>query len=236
MPGRGGWAYVSLVDALPGVTLRPRRALAVQLGLFQGAAVVLSAAYGLWDALPFATAAVLVATGGSAFMLSLCRRIRSLDPPSPYRRALFDSSVDVLMGLVAFAALVTYLLVGATAPGAGLLGRLLGEPLPALPVAFGLVLAWDVCYRIGTAWWVSLTGLWRAVAFGGGLDGRAREAYVAIEGRAVAFATLQLVLVPFLLTEPLLAGALVGHVAAVAAVSGASAALTRRDRRGTNAF
>ena len=225
---RGGWAYVSLVNAVPGVTLGPRQALAVQFGLFEAAAVVLAAAYGRWEALPVATVAVLVATAGSAFMLSLSERIRALEPPAPYRRTLFDSSVDVLMGLVAFVALLTYVLVGARSPDGGLLVRLLGDPLPALPVAFALLLAWDVCYRIGTAWWVSLSGLWRALAYDGRLDDAARAASVGIERRAVAFAALQLLLVPFLRAEPLLAAALVGHVGAVAVVSGLTVALSRR--------
>lgn len=225
---RGGWAYVSLVSALPGVTLSERAALAVQLLVFEGGAVALSAATGRWDALPLATAAVVVATAGSAAMLSLSRRIRALAPPERYRRTLFDSSVDVVMGLVAFVALGTYLLLGARSPDGGLLVRLLGDPLPALPVAFGLLVAWDVCYRIGTAWWVSITGLWRTVAFGSGFDPATRRGYLAIERRVLGFAALQLALVPLLWPERPLALAVLGHVLAVLAVSGLTIALLRR--------
>ncbi len=225
---RGGWAYVSLVSALPGVTLSERAALAVQLLLFEGGAVALSATTGRWDALPLATAAIVVATAGSAAMLSLSRRIRALAPPERYRRMLFDSSVDVVMGLVAFVALGTYLLLGARSPDGGLLVRLLGEPLPALPVAFGLLVAWDVCYRIGTAWWVSITGLWRTVAFRAGFDPATRRGYLAIEARVLGFAALQLALVPLLWAERPLALAVLGHVLAVLAVSGLTILLLRR--------
>lgn len=229
---RGGWAYHSLVTALPGVDLSVRAAVAVQFALFEGLALVLAAAFGRWDALPLATVAVVVATGGSAAMLSLSRRIRTLAPPERYRRTLFDSSVDVVMGLVAFVALVTYLLLGARSPDGGLLVRWVGDPLPAVPVAFALLVAWDVCYRVGTAWWVSITGLWRTVAFGDVFDASTRRAYIDIERRVVGFAALQLVLVPFLWPDRLLALALLGHVAAVLVVSGLTIGLLRRSGPG----
>jgi hypothetical protein len=142
------------------------------------------------------------------------------------------------MGVVAFVAFVTVLLVSPTGADGGLLVRLLGEPLPALPVAFGLVVAWDLCYRIGTAWWASLTGCWRTITIvtGGGpaLDPVARAALQRIDALVVGFAALQLLLVPALAAEPLLAAALVGHVVAVALVSGTAIALLRAADRPPN--
>lgn len=226
--GRGGWAYVSLISTLPGLSLSPRRALALQFVAFEGAAVALSAWYGLWDALPFATVAIVVATVGSGLMVILSDRLRSLDPPEPYRRALFDSGVDVAMGLVAFIALVTYLLVAGRDPGSGSVLGYFGGTLPVGAVAFGLLVGWDLCYRIGTAWWASLTGLWRSVRFGTEIDRAARRAYVRLDLLTIGFAGLQLLLVPFVRGDRLLGLAVVGHVAAVVIVSSASAVLVGR--------
>lgn len=227
-PGQGGWAYVSLISTLPGLSLEPRRALALQFVAFEGTAVALSAWYGLWEALPFATVAVAVATVGSGLMVTLSDRLRSLDPPEPYRRTLFDSGVDVVMGLVAFIALVTYLLAVRPTAGTGAVLGFFGGPLPVGAVAFGLLVAWDLCYRIGTAWWVSLTGLWRSVRFGPTIDRDTRRAYVRLDRLTIGFAGLQLLLVPFVWGDRLLALALLGHVAAVVVVSSASAALLGR--------
>lgn len=224
----GGWAYVSLLSAIPGVDVGPRAALLVQLVLFEALAIVIAVGYDRLEALPLATAAIVVATAGSALMLALSARIRSLSPPDVYRQTVFHASIDVVMGLVAFIAFLTYLLVTASSPGGGLLGRLLGEPLPAIPVFFGLLLAWDVCYRIGTAWWVSSTGLWRTVAIDDALDERTHRSYVRIELLAMAFALLQVGLVPFVWTDRLLAVAILGHVLAVLAVSTTTVVLIRR--------
>lgn len=229
-PRRGGWAYVSLLSVIPGSPTDDPRTVALQFAGFEAVAVVLAWWHGLWTALPAATVAIAIASAGSWLMVSLSRRVRGLpDDPSlaTYRRYCLDSSVDVLMGIVAFVALVTVLLVDPAGTDPGLLARLFGEPLPVLPVAFGLVVAWDLCYRIGTAWWASLTGCWRSVAVGRTLDAETRARLVHVDMLVVAFAALQLLLVPVVRADPLLAAALMGHVAAVAVVSGASIALLR---------
>lgn len=231
--GGGGWAYVSIVSTLPGVDIDTRVALAAQVLLFEGAAVALAAWYGLWDALPVATVAVGVATAGSGLMVSLTDRIRRLQPPEPYRHVLFDSSIDVMMGTVAFVALVTYLFVtgggpGSGGPGGGLLTRLLGDRPPAPAVFLGLLVAWDLCYRIGTGWWASVTGLWRAVRFAPGMAQATRQGYVRADLLTIAFAGLQALLVPFLWADRPLALLVLGHVAAVVVVSSLAIGLTRR--------
>lgn len=226
--GGGGWAYLRLVSALPVVSLDPRAALAVQFVAFEGVAVGLAAGYGAWGALPLATAAIVVSTLGSALMSRLADRIRALDPPARYRGLLFDSSVDVLMGLVAFVLLVTHLLVGGGGSGAGALERLLGRSPPAPVVVFALFVAWDLAYRIGIGWWASITGLWRAVTLGGQFDAGTRAAYARADALTIGFAALQLLLVPFVATDRLLVGLLVGHVLAVVVVSGLAVAVGRR--------
>lgn len=225
---RGDWAYVSIVSVLPGISLDGRLALLVQFVLFEAAAVVLAVWFDRLSALPSATAAIAVTTAGSGLMLLLSDRIRRLDPPAAYHRLLFESSIDVLLGVVAFLALVTSLLVdtGGTTPG--LLERLLGEPLPTPAVFFALVILWDLCYRIGTGWWASLTGLWRSVKFRRTIDPEAATDYRRADLLTMAFAGLQLLLVPFLWPHRLLAGALLGHVLAVLVVSTAAILVLRR--------
>lgn len=226
-PAGGGWAYVSLASLVPGRSYDPAVALTGQFLGFTAVAVGLAAWYGRWELLPLATAAIAVSTAGSGLMVALDARVRALDPPPAYRRLLFDASLDVVMGLVAFIAFLTYLLLEASGPAPGFLGARLGEPLPALAVAFTLVVAWDLSYRIGTAWWAGLTGLWRTVAFGRELDRPARAGYVRTELLVAGFAALQLLLVPFLWPDRLLALLVLGHVAAVLAVSALSIGLLR---------
>lgn len=221
----GGWAYVSLISTLPGVSLDNRLTLVMQLGLFEGLAIGIAVWYDLWRALPVATVAIVIATVGSGLMGTLSTRIRTRSPPEPYRRLLFDSSIDIVMGLVPFIALVTYLLVQGSGPNGGFLVRYLGDPLPPLAVGFTLVISWDLSYRIGTAWWASITGLWRTVAFGARFSPSARAGYVRIEILTIAFAGLQLLLVPFLWTDRLLALVVLCHVGAVVVVSSLSIGL-----------
>lgn len=219
------WAYVTLVSAVPGLSLDSRAALAVQFLLFEGVAVALAAWYGRWEALLFATIAIGVATIGSGLMLLLSDKVRALDPPARYRQALFHSSIDVVMGLVAFIGLLTYLLIS----GRGtLLQRVLGDPVPAPAIFFALLVAWDLSYRIGTAWWASITGLWRAATFGRGLPTSVRQKYARVDLYTLAFAGLQLLLVPFLWGDRVLAWLVIGHVVAVAIVSSLAIGLQLR--------
>ncbi len=215
---------MSIVSAVPWLSVDARVALAVQFVLFECAAVGLALWYDIWGTLPAATVAIGIATAGSGLMLYLTERIRTLAPPERYRTLLFHSSIDVVMGLVAFVALVTYLFLDARGPRPGLLERLVGESLPAPAVFFCLLVAWDLCYRIGTGWWASVTGLWRSVAYGAEFDASERRAWVRADLLTIAFAGLQLWLVPFLWAEKLLAVLVLGHVVAVVVVSGLSVA------------
>ena len=92
-------------------------------------------------------------------------------------------------------------------------------------VYFALLVGWDLCYRIGTGWWASVTGLWRTVAFGGRFDERTRRSYVRLDALTIAFAGLQLLLVPFLWTDRFLSVVVLGHVGMVFLVSSLSVAL-----------
>ncbi len=221
------WVYESIVGALPGITLSDRAAIAVQLCLFEAAVLVVAAVYGLWSAVVPGTVAVVVATGGSWLMLRYSRTVRGLSTPDRYRRVLFGSSIEVVLGVVAFVLLVTYLFVtdlqGNSQP---LLTTWLGPDLPEPAVALSLLILWDVVYRIGTCWWASVAGLWRATLYE--FDAETSRRYAHADRLNVAFATGQLLLVPFVLGHPLLVGVLVGHVIAVVLVATLSGWLQRR--------
>lgn len=221
------WTYESIVGALPGVDVQPRAALAVQFVGFEAALLSLAAVYDLWSAAIAGTVAVLVATVGSAAMLRISRLVRGEAVPDAYRRLLFGSSIEMVLTVVAYVALITYLFAvdprrGSTA----LLTRLLGPAPPPLAVAFTLLVLWDVCYRIGTAWWACVAAVWRSSRY------RFDRETASVLGRAdletLAFGLLQLALVPFLTADPLLFVAVVGHVGAVAVVTGTSLALLWR--------
>lgn len=214
------WTYESIVGAIPGLDVPDGVALAVQFALFEGLVLALAAVYGLWGAVPAATAAVVVATAGSALMLDLGRRLRRASLPEAYTHVVFGSSVETVLGVLAYVALCTYLLAGDPRAAPTLLGELLGTPLPAPAVFLALLVCWDVCYRIGVGWWAAVTAFWRSLAFE--LDAETRGVVRAADYRVAAFGALQLVLVPFLDATPLLALAVVGHVVAVLVVAGAA--------------
>ncbi|WP_135662344.1 DUF7530 family protein [Halorhabdus rudnickae] len=217
------WVYESIAGSIPGVKLSRGVALALQIAVFGAGVLVLVALYGRWASLPAGIAAVVVAAVGSGFMLTIGRRTRRLDLPSQYTQALFGSGIEIVLGLVSFFALITYLfVVDPRSAGTPLLGGLLGDPMPVPVVFFTLVILWDVCYRIGTGWWASLVGLWRSLWLSGEFDGETADELVRIDAITIGFAWIQLSLVPFVDGHPVLVAAIVGHVVAVTVVSGLS--------------
>ncbi|MFB6150784.1 MAG: hypothetical protein ABEJ40_03170 [Haloarculaceae archaeon] len=214
------WAYESIVGALPGVALSERAAFAVQFGLFEAGVLGFAAAYGLWDAALAGTVAVALSTVGSFEMLRISKLVRRSDPPASYGRAAFGSSIDVVLGVLAFVALVTYLFVVDPRDGATLTAELLGAEPPTPAAYLALLVAWDVCYRIGTGWWASVVALWRSVTFRFGPDRRRLLRRADLE--TMGFGLLQLSLAPFLTGHPVLLFAVVGHVVAVAVVTALS--------------
>jgi len=223
------WVYESIVGAIPGVELSPAVAVTVQFLLFEGAMVALAATYDLWSAVPAGTAAVGVATAGSYLMLALGSEIRASSAPPAYSRLLFGTSIEVVLGVLAFVALVTALLTAGASPDREpLLTALLGPALPAPAVYLALLVLWDLCYRIGTGWWASVVGLSRTVRYRRGLDAPTRARLRRADLLTIGFAVVQLALVPFVGDRPVLLVAIVGHVLAVTAVSGASVLLLSR--------
>lgn len=223
------WVYESIVSALPGIELSNRAAVALQLGLFQVGLLVLAAVYDVWSAALAGTAAVVVAAGGSVLMLRLGRLVRSVSIPSSYRRMLFGSSFEVVLSVLAFIALVTYLFVVDPRQSATpLLGELFGEEPPMVAIYFALLVLWDLCYRIGTSWWIAVVSLWRTVRHP--VDAGTAATLRRADRLNVGFAVLQLLLVPFVRSHPSLIVALTGHVLAVTVVSGLSYLIAGRRR------
>jgi hypothetical protein len=225
-----GWVYEHILTVLPWTTLPARRAIALQFVGFEALVLALAWNIGRPGAAVAGSAAVLVATVGSVAMVAIGRTVREADASAAYRRLLFGTNIEVVLGVAAFAALATALVLGVAGPEPGLLERLLGTELSAPAVFIAFVLAWDVCYRIGVGWWASLVGCWRSLT--GEYDRETAAAYRRADLTTIGFASVQLVLVPVVASEPLLAVAVLGHVAAVWAVSGTSiAALGRRQNQ-----
>lgn len=214
------WVYESLVGGIPGLGISRTLAVAIQFFLFQVGVMVLGWYYGLWDAVLAGTVAVVVAAVGSVEMHRLGAINRRLSTPPEHKRLLFGSSIEIVLGVLAFIALVTYLI----AWDGTLLDRLFG-PDPPLPVVYlTLLILWDLTYRIGTSWWSAVVALWRAVH----VDLSATEVSRVrrLDAENIGFSGLQLAFVPFLLAEPILLGAVVGHVLAVAVVCTAAIVLS----------
>jgi hypothetical protein len=220
------WTYESIVGAIPGLSLPPAVAVTVQFALFEAGVLVLAAVYDLPGAVLPGTVAVGVAAVGSAFMLDLGERTRRLDLAGAYDRLLFGSRIEVVLTLLAFSALLTYLFVADPRTAPVLLYDLLGERPPLPAVYLTLLVLWDVCYRIGTGWWTAVVACWRSLA--GDFDARTAAELRRIDRRTAGFAVVQLALVPFVRGHPVLTVALVGHVVAVGAVTGLSTLLLAR--------
>jgi hypothetical protein len=220
------WVYESLLGALPGLSLSERAAITVQVGIFGAGVVVLGLLYGIERAIVPGLVAVGVAGAGSIAMLRLSRGVRQLDPPRSYELVLFGSSIEVVLGVFAFAALIVYLFVVESVASSGsLLVSLLGEPLPVLPTYLALLVLWDLCYRIGTSWWAAVAALWRARTVS--LDTATARQYRRLDLMNIGFALVQLALLPFVLDRPLLLVAVSGHILAVAVVETAAIVLQR---------
>lgn len=233
-PENSAWVYESIVRTIPGIDVPNSVAVIAQLLGFQVAVVALAWYHGLPRAAVVASVGVVVAVAGSAFMLRLSRVIRRGDPPAGYRELLFDSGIEVVLGLVAFILLIVYLFVYDPARSEEpLVTALLGEQPPLTFTFVLLLIAWDVVYRIGVGWWASVVGLWRSIGYAPDLETRNR--FRRADLLTIGFAASQLLLVPVLTGHPLLQLAIVGHVIAVALVSGTSVALLTRDARRTRA-
>jgi hypothetical protein len=213
------WVYESIVGALPGVDLSRGWAVLIQVGLFEAAVLALAWYYNLWSAVVPGTVAVLVAGAGSALMLRIARLVRGADTPVAYRRLLFGSSIEVVLGVLAFVALVTYLFV----VDSSLVRALFGADPPAVAVSLTLLVLWDLVYRIGVAWWAAVTGLWRSARYR--FDRPTARRLRRADAETLAFGLLQLALVPFVVGQPVLLAALLGHVVAVLVVTTLSIAL-----------
>jgi hypothetical protein len=219
------WAYESIIGALPGVDLSRGEAIAIQLLLFETAVLVLAWYYNLWNAALAGTAAVAVAGVGSIEMLRISRTARMNETPEPYRQLLFSSSIEVVLAVLSFIALITHLFIFDPRTGGRLVERLFGPDPPVLVVYLTLLVLWDLCYRIGTGWWASVVGLWRSARYR--FDPETAATLRRADRETLLFGVVQLLLVPFLLDHRVLLAALVGHVAAVTVVSGSSLVLLR---------
>ncbi len=223
-PGRA-WAYESIIHAIPGYELPRRLALAVQFLLFETAILLLAVYYDLWEGAVLGTLAVIVAVVGSLGMLRISTRARQAGAPEAYLRLLFGSRIDLVLGVIAYALVITYLFAIDTGENA-LLTRLLGEELPPAALFVLLVVLWDVCYRIGTNWWATVVALWRSRTLE--LEPETRRALIRVDAETIALSGAQLLLLPFVAGQPLLAIALIGHLLAVVLVAGSSILLLRR--------
>jgi hypothetical protein len=222
------WTYESIVGALPGINISSREAIAIQIAVFESAVLLLAWQHDLWSAAVAGTVAVVVAAVGSAEMLRIGTAVRRTDPPTAYQRLLFGSSIEVVLSVLAFVALVTYL-VGLD-PGSSL-APVFGPRAPPLVVYLTLLILWDLCYRIGTGWWASLAGLWRSARYR--FDAPTAAALRRADAETMLFGGAQLLLVPFVVEYRLLVVALVGHVVAVTLVSGMSMLLLKLRARTT---
>lgn len=221
------WVYEGIFGALPGIAVSSRVALLLQFVLFETAVILLGWWYDLPGAIIAGTVAVVVATVGSAELIRIGDRIRGLDVPEPYYRLLFGSNIEVVLSLLAYVALITHLFVfdprTAETP---LLESLFGADPPVVAVYVMLLILWDVCYRIGAAWWASVAALWRTLRYE--FDAETRRALRRADAEIAVFGLVQTAFLPFLVNQPVLFVVVTGHVTAVVLVTGVSMLLLSR--------
>lgn len=227
-PGATEWVYESIVRSVPGLNTSRSVALGVQLLGFEVAILLLSFYHDRPWAAVAGSVGVLVSVAGSLFMLRLSNAVRRETAPEAYLEVLFGSRFEIVSGLIAFVVMIVYVFIyDPGQPGPTLVGTLLGDRPSLLLAAVLLFVAWDVAYRIGVGWWASVVGLWRSIRFGDGLETPVRRRFRRLDGLTIAFAAVQLLVVPVLAGHPVLQVVLVGHVLAVAVVSGASMVILR---------
>ena len=219
------WVYESIIAALPGIDVSTPLAITIQLAFFETGIVLAAWYYDLWSAAIVGTAAVFVAAVGSIEMLRISTLVRGQAIPETYRRLLFGSSVEVVLSVLAFIALVTHLFVF---DGARFIRQLMGSEPPILVIYLLLLILWDVCYRIGTGWWTSVTALWRSYRYRAQFDAQTTRALRRADIENITFGILQLVLLPFLPKQSVLTAVLVVHVIAVGIITGVSILLLTR--------
>lgn len=207
------WVFESIVGAIPGIALADRTTLVLQFLVFEALVVIVAGVFDRWQAVLPGTAAIVVATAGSAVMLDIGHRVRAADVPETYKRLLFATSLEVVLGVVGFAAILTVLFVYQPRYGPTLLEVFLGPKIPLVAAFLFFMVLWDIAYRIGTAWWIAVLALWRAFAVE--VDAALAADFRAIDHRTAAFGLVQLTLLPFLWEYRLLAAGLLGHVLAV---------------------
>lgn len=219
------WVYESIVAALPGIDVPTPLALVIQIGFFEVSIVLAAWYYDLWSAVTVGTAAVFVAAVGSIEMLRISTLVRGQSIPETYRRLLFGSSIEVVLGVLSFIAVITYLFVF---DDERLIEQFMGPEPPIIVVYLMLLILWDVCYRIGTGWWTSVTALWRSYHYRGQFDRPTTRALRRADVENISFGVLQLVLLPFFPDQSVLAAVLIAHVAAVGTVTSVSILLLTR--------
>lgn len=122
------WVYEDVVSDVPGLDLAPRYAIALQFVGFEAVVLGLAALYRRLGAAAVGTVAVVVASAGSVAMVAIGREIRAADPPPGYSRLLFGSNVEVVLGVIAYVALSTSLVV--TGNDGGSIASVLGPDPP----------------------------------------------------------------------------------------------------------
>lgn len=220
------WVYEALIGAIPGLSLGVRTALVLQFVVFETAVLVLAWMYALPEAAIAGTVTVIVATVGSAKMVMIARLVREGETPESYRRLLFGSNVEVLLAVLAYVALVTHLFVfDPRRSDQPLFESLLGTDPPVAAVYLTLLILWDLCYRISVGWWTAVAALWRSTQYR--FDTDTRQCLRQADRLTASFGLIQLALVPFLLDQPVLLVAVVGHVVAVLLVTATALGITR---------
>jgi hypothetical protein len=218
------WVYESLVGAIPGLSLSTPTAIVLQVAIFEGGVLGLAAVYDLWEAAVPGTVAVAVAAAGSVAMLRIGEMTRRATTPPAYRRLLFGTSIEVVLGVFSFAAFVTYLFVVDPRGEGPFVETLFGPRPPAPAVYLTLLVLWDLCYRTATSWWTAVVSLWGASRYR--FDDETVRSLRRLDATNAVFGAIQLALLPFVWGNAVLTLAVGGHVAAVALVS--TAAIRRR--------
>lgn len=137
--------------------------------------------------------------------------------------------------MLAYVALITHLFVfDPQQTETPLLKSLFGTEQPVLVVYLTLLILWDVCYRIGAGWWACVAALWRSARYQ--FDDETRSRLVRADLETFGFGLVQLAFVPFLLDQPVLLVAVVGHVIAVTVVTGLSVLLLKSGRATTESL
>jgi len=170
------WVFELIVENLPPFSFLPRKySVFFQLLFLELAGILIGIIFKLsFPMILLGSVGIMVAVLWSVIILQLAPVLRSFRVPlskgenlllERYKKILFHRHyLELLIGIVVFAAITIYLLTFYRYfSEISLINYWFGNEVNPILLAVTFVLIWDICYRMGVGIWISYLTLWRSI-------------------------------------------------------------------------